>query len=465
MLLVILTAVLLMVLPAVPLSAQSQPNIIIIFCDDLGYGDLGVYGHPTIATPHLDRMAHEGTKFNQFYVGASVCTPSRAALLTGRLPIRSGMCSSQTRVLFPFSTSGLPQSEITMAEALKTKGYRTGMVGKWHLGHLKEFLPIHHGFDEYFGIPYSNDMLTNPNSKWPAARNYPSLVLVEGDEIVEKNVVQNDLTKRYTARAIEFIKSRGNDPFFLYMPHTFPHIPLYASEEFEGRSTAGIYGDVVEELDWSVGEILQTVRDEGIAENTFVFFTSDNGPWLVMDERGGSAGLLREGKGCTWEGGMREPAIAWWPGTIEPGRTTQRLATTMDLFATVLDIAGVPMPTDRVMDGQSMRPILMGDRSIRDVVYYYLGAELYAIRVGKWKMHYKTLTPYVGQKPEVHDPPLLFNLNIDPSEKRNVATAHPAIIEELKVVADEHLASFDPPPSELEKIDTMLRAGTKAYDY
>ena len=296
----------------------------------------------------------------------------------------------------------------------------------------------------YFGIPYSNDMLTNPESKWPVARNYPPMILVEGDEIVEKGVDQRDLTKRYTERAVNFIRDRGSDPFFLYMPHTFPHIPLFASDDFIGSSTAGLYGDVVEELDWSVGQILSTLKSEGIAENTMVFFTSDNGPWLVMKEEGGSAGLLREGKGSTWEGGMREPAIAWWPGTIVPGQTTQHLATTMDLFATALDLAGADMPDDRPMDGQSMRPIFERNESIRDVVYYYLGAELYAIRVGKWKMHFKTLTPYVGEEAVAHDPPLLFDLHLDPSEKRDVAKDFDKIVAELKKRADEHLNSFVP---------------------
>ncbi|MDH3651784.1 MAG: sulfatase [Saprospiraceae bacterium] len=445
-------------------QAQS-PNIIIIFTDDLGYGDLGVYGHPTIATPNLDQMAREGLKFSQFYSGASVCTPSRAALLTGRLPIRYGMVSSTVRVLFPFSLSGLPSAEITLAEALKSAGYKTGIVGKWHLGHKRPFLPLQHGFDSYFGIPYSNDMLKNPEAKWGAARNYPSMILVEGNDIVEKEVDQRNLTKRYTSKAIDFIKDRGEEPFFLYMPHTFPHVPLFASKDFEGTSTAGIYGDVVEELDWSVGQILKTLKEEDIAENTLVFFTSDNGPWLVKKAEGGSAGLLREGKGSTWEGGMREPAIAWWPGTIEGGQTTQQMATTMDIYATALDLAGVSLPSDRAMDGKSMRPIFDSNQSIRDVVYFYLGAELFAIRVGKWKMHYKTLTPYVGEKPETHDPPLLFNLDIDPSEKRNLSVEHPDVITEINKVAHAHLNSFVPPPSELEKLDTMLISGSKKYDF
>ncbi len=451
-----------------PLSnreAADRPNIIIIYADDLGYGDLGVYGHPTIATPYLDQMAAEGLKFNQFYVGASVCTPSRAALLTGRLPIRSGMVSDRIRVLFPFSLEGLPPEEVTLAEALKEQGYATGIFGKWHLGHLPPYLPTQHGFDTYFGLPYSNDMRTTPGSGWSAARNYPPLPLIQDDSVLHWGVDQTQLTKQYTEKAIEFISANQDAPFFAYIPHSFPHIPLYASDDFLGKSARGLYGDVVEELDWSVGQILQTLRDLAIDKNTLVFFTSDNGPWLVMGERGGSAGLLREGKGCTWEGGMREPALAWWPGTIEAGRSTQQMATTMDLFATAVELAGGQLPTDRTMDGTSMVPIFEQDAAIRDEIYYYLGAQLFAVRKGPWKLHYKTLTPYVGQQADSHDPPLLFHMGHDPSELNNVAEDHPEVVEQLHTVAQQHLDAFEPPPSVLEVIDTALRQGTKAYTY
>ncbi len=443
-------------------QSGSKTNVIIIYCDDLGYGDLGVYGHPTIATPNLDKMAQEGLKFNQFYVGASVCTPSRAALLTGRLPIRSGMVSSEIRVLFPFSKSGLPDTEITMAEALRSQGYKTGMVGKWHLGHLEPFLPLQHGFDEYFGVPYSNDMRPNPNSKG-ASLHYPPLPLVEGNQTIETGIDQRILTKRYTRRALTFIEENQDAPFFLYFAQSFPHIPLYASEDFEGKSRRGLYGDVVEELDWSVGEVLNKVRELGLEENTLVFFTSDNGPWLVMKEEGGSAGLLREGKGSTWEGGMREPAIAWWPGTIEGGKSTQHIATTMDLYATALDLAGYSLPDDWVIDGHSMLPIMLEDKSIGDEVLYYWGAEIYAVRKGPWKMHYKTITPYVGEAAVAHDPPLLFNLETDPSELYNVADKYPSVIPQLQHVVEEHRNSFSPPPSRLEIVDSDLISGKKAY--
>ena len=268
-------------LPAVAATSEEvakPPNVVVIFADDLGYGDLGCYGHPTIKTPNLDRIAAEGLRFTQFYVGECVCTPSRAALLTGRLPIRSGMCSDTRRVLFTDSTGGLQDNEITIAEALKAKKYHTACIGKWHLGHLPQFLPMRHGFDTYYGIPYSNDMK-------PA-------VLLHGAQAIEDPVDQTTLTQRYTAEAQTFIRQHHEGPFFLYLAHNFPHVPLYASSSFKGKSRRGLYGDVVEELDWSVGQVLSTLREMEIDKQTFVFFTSDNGPWLIKNEDGGSAGLV-----------------------------------------------------------------------------------------------------------------------------------------------------------------------------
>ncbi len=344
---------------------RQPPNIIVIFADDLGYGDLGCYGHPTIRTPRLDRMAREGMRFTQFYSAAPVCTPSRAALLTGRLPIRTGMCSEKRRVLFPDSAGGLPSDEITLAEALKSRGYATMIVGKWHLGHLPQYLPTRHGFDHYFGLPYSNDMLARPaKGNVPA---WPPLPLMRDEQVIESNPDQGQLTERYTAEALKFIAHQAHDPsrqpFFLYLPHTMPHVPLHASEKFNGKSPRGLYGDVVEAIDASTGQILDALHEHGLAEHTLVFFTSDNGPWLIMGERGGSAGLLREGKGSTWEGGMREPGIAWWPGTISAGSVSEALASTLDIFPTACSLAGVPLPTDRPLDGFDLSPVLRSQSS------------------------------------------------------------------------------------------------------
>ncbi|NNE93624.1 MAG: sulfatase-like hydrolase/transferase, partial [Verrucomicrobiales bacterium] len=286
--------------------AADKPNFVVVFCDDLGYGDLSCFGHPTIKTPHLDRMAAEGQKWTNFYVAACVCTPSRAALLTGRYPIRNGMCSDRRRVLFPDSAGGLPQSEITIAKALKDgAGYRTAAVGKWHLGHLPEFLPTSHGFESYFGIPYSNDMnrIDRSVSQHQLAEdeNFKAydVPLLRDEKEVERPADQRTITKRFTEEAVRKIGEFKDEPFFIYLAHSLPHIPLFRAPDFRDTSTAGIYGDVIEEIDWSVGQIREALEKHGIAENTLVVFTSDNGPWLTFDTHGGSAGLLREGKGST----------------------------------------------------------------------------------------------------------------------------------------------------------------------
>lgn len=414
------------------LQAQTadQPNIIIIFTDDMGYGDVGVYGHPTIRTPNLDRMAKEGMKFTQFYTAASVCTPSRAGLLTGRLPVRSGMMSREFRVLFPFSAKGLPEDEITIAEALKEQGYATAAVGKWHLGHETPYLPTDNGFDFYYGIPYSNDM---DNSAWPP------VPLMRNKDIIETPVDQATITPRYTEESLHFIRENREQPFFLYLAHTFPHIPLFASEKFRGTSSRGLYGDVIEEIDWSTGQILDELNESGLAENTLVFFTSDNGPWLTEGEEGGSAGLLKDGKGTTWEGGMRVPALAWWPGTIPAGEVTQALGTTMDLFSTSLALAGAEQPADRIIDGVDLTMVLRGKTdSVRDVIFYYRSEDLFAVRKGPWKAHFITQSAYVGDEPVTHDPPELYNLEIDPSEKFNVASDHPEVLEKIMNLVKEH---------------------------
>lgn len=417
--------------------SAAPPNVIVIFADDLGYGDLSCYGHPTIATPNLDRMAAEGLRFTQFYVAACVCTPSRAALLTGRLPIRNGMCSDKRRVLFTDSTGGLPHEEFTIAEAVKSKGYATACIGKWHLGHLPQFLPMEQGFDSYYGIPYSNDMRPT--------------VLMRGTEVLEDPVDQTTLTKRYTAEALSFIRDHREGPFFLYFAHNFPHVPLFASDDFLGTSRRGLYGDVVSELDWSVGQVLDTLRELKIDKQTLVFFTSDNGPWLIKNEHGGSAGLLRGGKGSTWEGGMREPAIAWWPETIPSGRTTTELASTLDLLATISALVGSQLPADRTLDSLDIGDLLLGKTgSPRQSMFYYRGRKLMAVRSGPWKAHFMTQAGYRQPKPKTHSPPLLFNLENDPSEKYNVAKDHPEVIAAIQDLVLQHKAELQAPPSQLE---------------
>ena len=420
-------------------DAARPPNFVVIFADDLGYGDLGCYGHPTIRTPHLDRMAAEGIKFTQWYSAAEVCTPSRAALMTGRYAIRSGMCSNKRRVLFGDSKGGLPLHEITIAEVLKAKGYATACVGKWHLGHMPQFLPTKRGFDSYFGIPYSNDMKPTP--------------LLRNEAVLEEPARQETLTARYTEESLRFIEQNRDRPFFLYLPHTFPHVPLFASAEFKGRSPRGLYGDVVEELDASVGRVLQKLRDLQLDKNTLVLFTSDNGPWLRQNLNGGSAGLLKDGKGGTWEGGMREPAIAWWPGRIAPARVSRDLVSTLDIFATLHSLAAVPLPTDRPLDSFDLSPVLFATGpSARESFFYYRGFRLMAVRKGPWKAHFMTQasTAAADNTLEQHDPPLLYNLDVDPSESQNVAEQNPQIVAELKQTAAEHSRTVIAGPPQLD---------------
>lgn len=421
-------------------AAETPPNFVILFADDLGYGDLGCYGHPTIRTPNLDRMAAEGMRFTQFYCAAPVCTPSRAALMTGRLPIRSGMCSNARNVLFPDSAGGLPAEEITLAEALKAKNYATACVGKWHLGHLPQYLPTRNGFDLYFGIPYSNDMPSKTTRGVPLLRN---------EEVVENPAVQETLTPRYTAEATKFIRENRDRPFLLYFPYTYPHVPLHASDAFKGRSPRGLFGDVVEEIDWSVGQVLETLRQTGLAERTVVFFTSDNGPWLVKKTDGGSAGLLREGKGTTFDGGMRVPGIAWWPGRIKAGQVTLEMASTLDVLPTCLSLAGIAPPSDRPLDGYDVSPALLGTGpSPRDRMFFYNGSTLFAYRKGRHKLHLST-SSYSQKGVQKHEPPLLFDLLADPSEKYDIAADHANVVADLLRDIAAHQASFTPGPDQL----------------
>ena len=425
--------------------AARPPNVVVIFVDDLGYGDLGCYGHPSIRTPHLDAMAAGGVRFTDFYSAAEVCTPSRAALLTGRYPLRSGMAGNR-RVLFGNSKGGLPREEITLAEALKTKGYATAHIGKWHLGIHEGGRPQDQGFDFTYGLPYSNDMDARPDlprgssgSPTPPSDGW-NVALMRNGEVIERPVDQTTLTKRYTEQAVSFIREKQAQPFFIYLAHTMPHVPLFASPEFKGRSARGIYGDTVEELDWSVGQVLAALRSAGVAENTLVIFTSDNGPWLTMGLQGGSAGLLREGKGSTWEGGMRVPAIAWWPGRIKPGVISTPV-NAMDVFPTALALAGVPLPGDRAIDGVDLTALLTQGAPLPErPFFYYRGATLFACRLGAYKAHFKTQAGYGQPQPETHERPLLFNLAHDPSEKFDVGAQHPEVIERIRAAVAAHEA-------------------------
>ena len=439
---------------------RSGTNFIIIFADDLGYGDLGSYGHPSIATPNLDRMAREGQKWTNFYAAASVCTPSRASILTGRLSVRNGMSSHKRRVLFPDSKYGLPESEITLAEQLKKVGYRTACIGKWHLGHKEEYLPTNHGFDYYFGIPYSNDMNRIHELDWKEYYQQPdSLIktehfdvpLLRNTEIVERPADQNTITKRYTEETISFIKQNRDNPFFVYLAHSLPHIPLFVSKAFEGKSRRGLYGDVIEEIDDGVGQIIKTLEELELDENTIVVFTSDNGPWLTFGKNGGSAGLLRAGKGTTYEGGMRVPGLFWGPGLVKPGMVYD-IGTTMDLFVTFSSMAGVELPNDRIIDGINIRETLLsGSGGIRDTFLYYRGTDIYAVRYKEFKAHYITEGEYgdFGEK-EIHDPPLLYNLEVDPAESDNIAHKYPQILEEIARIVNYHKADLIKGPDRLE---------------
>ncbi len=407
----------------------NTPNIVFIFCDDLGYGDTGPYGS-NIETPNLDRLAAEGVRFTNFCSADPVCSPSRAALLTGRYPTRVGV----PRVLFPQDQDGLNLDEVTLANVLKDRGYKTMCIGKWHLGRPAQYLPTSRGFDEYFGIPYSNDMTPR--------------VLLHNAEVIEQTANLETLTQRYTEQAKKFIAGSKSSPFFLYMPHTFPHIPLGASPRFRGKSKAGLYGDVVSEIDWSVGEIIQALKQNGLEQNTLVMFSSDNGPWYQ-----GSPGKLRGRKGTTYEGGVREPFIARWRGRIPAGRVVNGLASMMDVFPTVTKLCGGAMPA-KPLDGIDIWPMLHGDtQSIeRPPLLYFDNWDLQCARWMNWKLHVArhnsaaySPAPPGGRRSYLLPRPELYNLATDPDESYDVAPENPRVVDEIQQKISAMISGFPEP--------------------
>ena len=465
-------------------QGADPPNFVLIFADDLGYGDLASYGHPSFQTPHLDRMAAEGVRFTDFYVPMPFCAPSRASILTGRYPFRHGIVGNPS----PDSgvnDYGLPGSEVTIAQALKQQRYATTCIGKWHLGHVPEYLPTLRGFDSYFGILYSNDMRP--------------VQLVEDDRVFEYPVVQATLTKRYTQRALRFIESKRDEPFFLYVAHAMPHKPLAASEDFYTPHTPhDLYADVIRELDWSVGQILAKLRELDLDRKTLVVFTSDNGPsW------GGSTGGLRGMKGRTWDGGIRVPFIAWWPGRIPAGLVSEAISASIDIFPTFAKLAGTSLPVDRTLDGRDIFPLMTsaGASSPHEAILAMSGGRLQIIRSGKWKLHVRApgpprgteniqsyidasfnfrhpdgttiIAPFEQPHPTRHPGVLtgdirkdmmLFDLDADPSEQHDVADSHPEVVKRLKALFDEHDGDETPRPAAAFDGLRRVRGGELRYD-
>ncbi len=423
-------------------QSSVLPNIVLIYIDDMGYADIGSFGAESYQTPHLDKMASEGMKFSDFYVSQAVCSASRASLLTGCYSNRVSILGA----LNPHARHGLNDAEVTIAELLKQKDYATAIFGKWHLGHREKFLPASHGFDEYFGLPYSNDMWPDH----PAKRLYPELPLIEGTETIQTLKEQSMLTTWFTERSVKFIEKNKERPFFLYLAHSMVHVPLFVSDKFKGKSGQGLYGDVVMEIDWSVGEVMETLQRLGIDDNTLVIFTSDNGPWLSYGTHGGSALPLREGKGTAWEGGQRVPTLMRWPGKIPAQTTCSTPAMTIDILPTIAEITGTTLP-DHPIDGKSILPLLRGDenaQSPQEAYYFYYGQRLNALRSGKWKLHlphsYTTLSGREGGrdgKPVPYDiartDTVLYDLENDISETTDVKDVHPEVARRLAKLAAE----------------------------
>ena len=426
-------------------AKERLPNFIIIFCDDLGYNDVGAYGSKLHRTPNIDRMAKEGRTFSDFYVTSGVCSPSRASLLTGSYPKRVGLHENEKGgwVLFPGNKKGIHSDEITIAEILKTQGYATAIIGKWHLGDQPEFFPLQHGFDYYFGIPYSNDMgLMRGNGERhgmsrdrPGELRYPPLPLMRNKDIIELEPDQRLITQRYTSEVIKWIRKHKDEPFFLYFPQTMPHAPQFSSENFAGISANGKWGDTVEEIDWSVGEVFKELKAQGIDDDTLVVFLSDNGGAMNF---GASNAPLKGGKGTTDEGGQRVPFIARWPGNIPADTETNTLATSMDLLPTLAKLADGAAPTDRKIDGKNIWSVLSGKTNVESphrAFYYYYRGQLQAVRSGDWKLH---VTRSLNRKGETINLPIrLYNLQQDIGESNNIAANNPEVVKRLEALLEE----------------------------
>ena len=429
---VLLTSLLLTA--ALPAFAADKPNVVLIFVDDLGYSDVGAFGSKLHRTPSIDRMAAEGRKFTDFYVSANVCTPSRASLLTGSYPRRVGLDENEKGqwVLFPGNQEGLHSDEVTIAEVLSSAGYRTAIVGKWHLGDQKKFLPTRQGFDSYFGIPYSNDM---GHDSRPEPYGYPPLPLLRDEQVIEEEPDQRLITQRYTEEALAFLEKSKDEPFFLYLPHTMPHWPQYSSEQFAGKSENGPWGDAVEEIDWSTGQILAKLKELGIDEKTLVLFASDNGGATRF---GASNAPLRGGKGTTWEGGHRSALIARWPGRIPAGTTCREMALSMDVLPTLAALAGAEMPTDRRIDGKDIRGLLLEPvppPSPHTAYYYYFMSHLSAVRSGRWKL-FVNRTSRRRREYANETVTELYDLHADIGETTNLAERYPGVVEQLRALAE-----------------------------
>ena len=468
-------------------GAERLPNIVLLMTDDQGYADVGCYGAKGFRTPAMDSLARDGLRLTSFYVSQPVCTASRASLLTGCYANRVGFAGA----LNPTSLNGIHDRELLLSELLKSRGYATAIYGKWHLGYPSQFNPLNHGFDEYFGLPFSND---NSNQYHPIIRTFPPLPLFDGTEIVARDPDQSQFTRQFTERAVRFIDQYHEQPFFLYVPHVMPHVPIFASDEFRGRSGRGLYGDVIEELDWSVGQILASLRKHELDEETLVVFLSDNGPWLSYGEHAGSAFPLRGGKLTTFEGGVRVPCLLRWPGKIGPARVSDEMVTSMDLLPTIAKLVGASLPSHTI-DGRDVWPVLSGEpgaRSPHESFFYYAGSELHAVRAGRWKLHFphpylevagspgkagkpanfENLTPNALTESGLkgiasrhgyriqHTGLELYDLVVDVGETTNVAEENPDVVRRLSRIAQS--ARRDLGDQLTDKIGPNIRPSARA---